>query len=53
LGSVDDLEESFYKGFAMTNEFYFECLGYRPIDPSSCNIRSCKGRKWVLKKLSI
>ncbi len=28
-----DLEESFYKGFALTNEFYFECLGYHPYDP--------------------
>lgn len=28
-----DLEESFYKGFALTNEFHFECLGYDPYDP--------------------
>ena len=28
-----DGEESFYKGFALTNEFYFECLGYHPFDP--------------------
>jgi hypothetical protein len=28
-----DLEESFYKGFALTNEFHFECLGYHPYDP--------------------
>ncbi len=28
-----DLEESFYKGFALTNEFDFECLGYTPYDP--------------------
>ena len=28
-----DLEESFYKGFALTNEFYFECLGYVPSNP--------------------
>ena len=28
-----DLEESFYKGFALTNEFSFECLGYEPYDP--------------------
>ncbi len=28
-----DGEESFYKGFALTNEFHFECLGYSPIDP--------------------
>ena len=28
-----DAEESFYKGFALTNEFHFECLGYRPYDP--------------------
>ena len=28
-----DLEESFYKGFALTNEFDFECLGYEPYDP--------------------
>ena len=33
LKTEHDLEESFYKGFAMTNEFHFECLGYRPIDP--------------------
>ena len=29
-----DLEESFYRGFALTNEFYFECLGYDPYDPA-------------------
>ena len=29
-----DLEESFYKGFVLTNEFYFECMGYHPYDPS-------------------
>jgi hypothetical protein len=28
-----DLEASFYNGFALTNEFHFECLGYTPIDP--------------------
>ena len=28
-----DAEESFYKGFALTNEFHFECLGYHPFDP--------------------
>ena len=28
-----DTEESFYKGFALTNEFYFECQGYHPSDP--------------------
>ena len=28
-----DGEESFYKGFALTNEFHFECLGYHPYDP--------------------
>ena len=28
-----DGEESFYKGFALTNEFHFECLGYKPFDP--------------------
>ena len=28
-----DAEESFYKGFALTNEFHFECLGYDPYDP--------------------
>ena len=28
-----DLEESFYRGFALTNEFWFECLGYHPYDP--------------------
>lgn len=28
-----DSEESFYNGFALTNEFHFECLGYSPIDP--------------------
>lgn len=33
LKTEHDLEESFYKGFALTNEFYFECLGYSPIDP--------------------
>lgn len=33
LKTEHDLEESFYKGFALTNEFHFECLGYTPIDP--------------------
>ena len=28
-----DGEESFYNGFALTNEFYFECKGYTPYDP--------------------
>ncbi len=28
-----DSEESFYRGFALTNEFHFECLGYHPYDP--------------------
>lgn len=28
-----DLEEIFYKGFTLTNEFYFECLGYAPSNP--------------------
>jgi len=28
-----DLEESFYKGFALTNEFHFECTGYKPYNP--------------------
>ena len=28
-----DGEESFYKGFALTDEFYFECQGYHPFDP--------------------
>ena len=28
-----DAEESFYKGFALTNEFDFTCLGYHPFDP--------------------
>jgi hypothetical protein len=32
LKTEHDLEESFYKGFALTNEFHFECLGYTPID---------------------
>ncbi|WP_428323746.1 hypothetical protein [Nitrosopumilus sp.] len=33
LKTEHDLEESFYKGFALTNEFHFECLGYSPVDP--------------------
>ena len=32
LKTEHDLEESFYNGFALTNEFYFECLGYIPTD---------------------
>ena len=28
-----DAAESFYRGFALTNEFHFECLGYDPFDP--------------------
>jgi hypothetical protein len=27
-----DLEESFYNGFALTNEFHYECLVYEPSD---------------------
>ena len=30
LKTEHDLEESFYNGFALTNEFHFECLGYAP-----------------------
>ena len=33
LKTEHDAEESFYKGFALTNEFDFECLGYHPYDP--------------------
>ena len=33
LKTEHDAEESFYKGFALTNEFHFECLGYKPFDP--------------------
>ena len=33
-----DAEESFYKGFALTNEFHFECLGYDPYDPRFDNM---------------
>ena len=33
-----DGEESFYKGFALTNEFHFECLGYLPFDPLYDNL---------------
>ena len=32
LKTEHDLEESFYKGFALTNEFHFECLGYAPVN---------------------
>jgi hypothetical protein len=28
-----DKEESFFKGFALTNEFHFECNGYHPNNP--------------------
>ena len=28
-----DTEESFYKGFALTDEFYLECEGYHPSNP--------------------
>ena len=28
-----DKEESFYKGFALTNEFHIECQGYHPHNP--------------------
>jgi len=28
-----DAEESFYNGFALTNEFHLECTGYTPYDP--------------------
>ena len=34
LKTEHDAEESFYKGFALTNEFHFECLGYKPYDPN-------------------
>ena len=32
LKTEHDLEESFYKGFALTNEFHFECQGYVPVN---------------------
>lgn len=32
LKTEHDLEESFYFGFALTNEFYFECQGYTPVN---------------------
>ena len=32
LKTEHDLEESFYNGFALTNEFHFECQGYTPIN---------------------
>ena len=32
LKTEHDLEEIFYKGFALTNEFNFECQGYAPIN---------------------
>ena len=32
LKTEHDLEESFYKGFALTNEFHFECIGYSPVE---------------------
>jgi hypothetical protein len=32
LKTEHDLEESFYKGFALTNEFNFECQGYAPVN---------------------
>lgn len=32
LKTEHDLEESFYKGFALTNEFHFECQGYYPVN---------------------
>ncbi len=28
-----DADESFYKGFALTDEFYLECEGYHPFNP--------------------
>ena len=33
IATEHDGEESFYKGFALTNEFHFECQGYSPYDP--------------------
>ncbi len=33
LKTEHDAEESFYKGFALTNEFHIECMGYTPFDP--------------------
>ena len=38
LKTEHDAEESFYKGFALTNEFNFECLGYHPFDPNYDNM---------------
>lgn len=32
LKTEHDLEESFYNGFALTNEFNFECQGYAPVN---------------------
>ena len=28
-----DKEESFFKGFSLTNEFHLECKGYHPNNP--------------------
>ena len=30
----EDNEGSYFKSFALTNEFDFECLGYRPLNPT-------------------
>ncbi len=31
--TAGDKEEAYFKGFAHTNTFDFECAGYRPYDP--------------------
>jgi len=40
LKTEHDSEESFYKGFALTNEFHFECIGYNPYDPQYDNMNN-------------
>ena len=39
-----DAEESFYNGFALTNEYHFECQGYHPVNSSDLSPKQSKAK---------
>ena len=45
-----DADESFYKGFALTNEFYLECEGYHPFNPTYEQMEKTEKAKSVSSK---
>ena len=48
-------KKAFYKGFALTNEFHFECLGYTPMNPHLGMNAAAKGdvESWIIKQNSV